>query len=63
MNQFTEYLKLHLISLEQDMAEMQQQFQESDEDYEDTLLEGILILDGQIQATKHFIEVAEELDK
>jgi len=60
MREYIEYVKLHIISLEQDMAELQQQMIDCDEDYEDIVLEGILVLDGQIQASKHLLRIAEE---
>jgi hypothetical protein len=43
------------------MATIKKQFQESDEDYEDTILEDVLILDGQIQATSHLLSVANDM--
>jgi hypothetical protein len=61
LNALKEYIRLHLISLEQDMATIKKQFQESDEDYEDTILEDVLILDGQIQATSHLLSVANDM--
>jgi hypothetical protein len=60
LNTLKEYMRLHLISLEQDMVEINSQFQETnDEDDENYLLESIVMLDGQIQATKHLLSVAE----
>ena len=61
LNALKEYIRLHLISLEQDMVTIKKQFQESDEDYEDTILEDVLILDGQIQATSHLLSVANDM--
>ena len=61
LNALKEYIRLHLISLEQDMVTIKKQFQESDEDYEDTILEDVLILDGQLQATSHLLSVANDM--
>ena len=61
LNALKEYIRLHLISLEQDMVTMKKQFQESDQHYEDTILEDVLILDGQIQATSHLLSVANDM--
>lgn len=50
MNQLIEYIKLHLISLEQDL--------------ENALHgEGYDYLKGQIQATEHILDVAEDILK
>ena len=51
MNKFIEYTKLHLISLEQDLESHRP---------EDTLL--VELIEGQIIATRHLLEVAKELE-
>ena len=61
MNDFIKYMQEYLVKLEQDMVTIKKQFQESDEDYEDTILEDVLILDGQIQATSHLLSVANDM--
>ena len=60
MNEYIEYVKEHILSLEKDMSEIQQQLLEADKDYEDVLIEGVLVLDGQIQASKHLLRIAQE---
>ena len=62
MNEFIEYMKLHLISLEQDsekvVAEMNSiEDMESDE-YKDLEIEDIS-LNGQMIATSHLLKIAE----
>ena len=48
MNELIEYMKLHLISLRQD--------------YEEALVgEGYEYLQGQIEATRHLLSVAEDI--
>jgi hypothetical protein len=59
-----EYIKLHLISLEQDSQELQKQMSliddmESDE-YESLDIEDIS-LNGQILATRHLLSVATDI--
>jgi len=46
MNKFIEYIKIHLISLEQDLETV------------DTMV-GIDYVEGQIEATSHLLSVAE----
>ena len=63
---FLEYMKLHLISLEQDSQELQKQMSliddmESDE-YESIDIEDIS-LNGQIIATRHLLSVATDIMK
>lgn len=60
MKEYIEYVKEHILSLEQDMADIKQQLLDCDEDYEDTLIESILILDGQIQSSNHLLKIAQE---
>ena len=62
LNTFHEYIKLHLISLEQDSEELQKQMgfyddYDSDE-YKDLELEDIST-NGQIIATAHLLSVLE----
>lgn len=60
MKEYIEYVKEHILGLEQDMAAIKQQLLDCDEDYEDTLIESILILDGQIQSSNHLLKIAQE---
>jgi hypothetical protein len=48
MNQLIEYMKIHLISLEQDLETV------------DTMV-GIDYIEGQIYATRHLLSVAEDM--
>jgi hypothetical protein len=48
MNQLIEYIKLHLISLEQDKDPL-------DKSHED-----IIFIEGQIHAVRHLLEVAND---
>ena len=57
-NQFIEYIKIHLISLEQDMEDAQELF-EKNGDYLNTYM--IDYLTGHIQATKHLLSVANDM--
>ena len=63
-NQLIEYMKLHLISLEQDSAYLEKQMDEY-ENYEDDEYRQLEIEDisntGQIIATIHLLSVAEEM--
>ena len=57
-----EYMKIHLISLEQDSAYIEKQMEELDmnsKDYVELDFE-YNWLGGQIIATRHFIKIAEE---
>ena len=57
-----EYMKAHLISIEQDQAEIAEQMESLDmnsKDYQELDFE-YNWLGGQIIATRHFIEVGEE---
>ena len=63
-SKFLEYMKIHLISLEQDSQELQKQMSliddmESDE-YESIDIEDIS-LNGQIIATRHLLSVATDI--
>lgn len=60
---FLEYMKLHLISLEQDSAYIEKRMDEyqnyEDDEYRELEIEDIST-DGQIIATRHLLEVANE---
>jgi hypothetical protein len=59
-----EYMKLHLVSIEQDQEYVKEQMEELDEnskDYAELDFE-FNWLGGQIIATRHFIQVGEERD-
>ena len=57
-NQLIEYMKLHLISLEQDKEQYQNDyvFNENDDS-----LDYILGIDGEIKATEHLLSVATDM--
>jgi hypothetical protein len=65
MNELIEYMKLHLISLEQDSERIQEEMShfeynmDSDE-YESLDIEDISI-NGQIIATRHLLSVADDM--
>ena len=63
MNQLIEYMKLHLISLEQDSKKIEAQMNEFVEDFESDEYKELEIEDisnnGQIIATRHLLSVAE----
>lgn len=63
-NQLVEYMKLHLISLEQDSEKLQAEmdlFEEMESnEYQSLEIEDISI-NGQIIATRHFLSVAEDI--
>ncbi len=63
MNEFIEYMKLHLISLEQDSEELQKEMDTYEEmesnEYQALEIEDISI-NGQIIATSHLLSVAQE---
>jgi hypothetical protein len=63
-NQLIEYMKLHLISLEQDSEALQAEmdlFEEMESnEYQSLEIEDISI-NGQIIATRHFLSVAEDI--
>jgi hypothetical protein len=57
-----EYMKIHLVSIEQDQAEVAEEMEKLDEnskDYRDLEFE-YNWLAGQIIATRHFIQIGEE---
>jgi hypothetical protein len=62
MNQFIEYMKIHLISLEQDSEKLQSEMRMIDDlnsdEYWDLEIEDIS-LNGQMIATSHLLSVAE----
>jgi hypothetical protein len=60
-NYLLEYMKIHLVSLEQDQADVAEQMEALDpnsKDYQELDFE-YNWLAGQIIATRHFIEIAE----
>jgi DNA-binding phage protein len=57
-SRFLEYMKLHLISLEQDKEAYQNKYV-FDED--DDAIDYILGIDGQIEATRHLLSVATDI--
>jgi len=63
MNSLTEYLKLHVISLEQDSEEVEKEMMNYDDldcdEYKDLEVEDISIT-GQLIATRHILEVLGE---
>ena len=64
MNQLIEYMKLHLISLEQDSAKIQSEMNLIDDwgskAYNDVEIEDIS-LNGQMIATAHLLSVARDI--
>jgi hypothetical protein len=63
MNKLVEYIKLHLISLEQDLEGLSEQMEQFDEDSKDyrSMDEEYLYLSGQINATRHLMSVAKDI--
>ena len=63
MNEFIEYMKLHLISLEQDSEALQAEMDTYEEmesnEYQALEIEDISI-NGQIIATNHLLSIAQE---
>ncbi len=63
MNSLIEYLKLHIISLEQDSEEVEKEMMNYDDldcdEYKDLEVEDISIT-GQLIATRHILEVLGE---
>ena len=55
---FLEYMKIHLISLEQDKEQYQNDYVFSDND---DALDCILGIDGEIKATEHLLSVATDI--
>ena len=63
-NQLVEYMKLHLISLEQDSEALQIEmdlFEDLDSDEYKTLEIEDISLNGQIIATRHLLSVASDI--
>lgn len=64
MNQLIEYMKLHLISLEQDSEKLNKEMMNNDDldsdEYKDMEIEDISI-NGQIIATAHLLSVASDI--
>jgi hypothetical protein len=64
MNKLVEYMKIHLISLEQDSEKLQAEmdlFEEMESnEYQSLEIEDISI-NGQIIATRHFLSVAKDM--
>mgnify|MGYP006298771743 CR=1 FL=1 len=65
-NQVIEYMKLHLISLEQDSEKIWNAMDQIDDlesdEYEELNIQDIST-NGQIIATRHILSVAEELER
>ncbi len=63
MNEFIEYMKLHLISLEQDSEKLQAEM-DTYEEFESNEWQALEIEDisinGQIIATNHLLSIAQE---
>jgi hypothetical protein len=55
-----EYMKIHLISLEQDKEQHQIDYVDNDND---DALDEIVYLNGQIAAINHILDTAQELDE
>lgn len=64
MNEFIEYMKLHLISLEQDSEKLQAEM-DTYEEFESNEWQSLEIEDisinGQIIATRHLLSVADDM--
>jgi hypothetical protein len=60
-----EYMKLHLVSIEQDQEYVQEQMQDIDMDSQEfkELDSEFVWLGGQIIATRHFIKIGEERER
>ena len=58
MNQLIEYMKLHLISLEQDRLKFQSDYIDNENDY---ALDDVVYISGKISATKHLMSVANDI--
>ena len=63
MNQLIEYMKLHLISLEQDLEELSEKIEQVDENSKlwKSMDEEYLYLSGQIKGTGHLLSVARDI--
>lgn len=55
---FLEYMKLHLISLEQDMEDAQEFFRMNRDNHDSSKID---YLNGQITATEHLLSVATDI--
>ena len=63
MNEMIEYMKLHLLSLEQDLAKLSEEMDELDMNSKDfvELDFEYNIKSGEITATSHLLSVAEDI--
>jgi len=65
MNSFIEYMKIHLISLEQDAKMLQDKLDSFNGDYDSDEYKDIEIEDivntGEIRATQHLLSVAQDM--
>ena len=65
MNQLIEYMKLHLISLEQDSEAIAKELEDVDETYDSADYQRLEVEDistnGQIFATRHLLSVATDI--
>ena len=65
MNQLIEYMKLHLISLEQDSEAIAKELEDVDDIYDSADYERLEVEDistnGQIFATRHLLSVATDI--
>ena len=63
LEQLIEYMKIHLISLEQDGAYLQRQLDEFNGDFDSYEYEELTITDinntGQMQGVQHILDIAE----
>lgn len=61
-NQVINYMKLHLVSLEQDYAEIDKKIQENVSPWEADALDTMIIsINGQIIATRHLLSVVADI--
>ncbi len=64
MNKLVEYMKIHLISLEQDSEKLQAEmdlFEEMESNEWQSLEIEDISINGQIIATRHFLSVAKDM--
>lgn len=65
MNQLIEYMKIHLISLEQDSEEIVKELENVDPTYDSADYKRLDIeynwVSGQISATRHLLSVADDI--
>jgi len=61
-NYLLEYMKIHLVSIEQDQEDVEKQMQDIDMDSQEfkELDSEFVWLGGQAIATRHFIQIGEE---